>query len=98
MINWNTVPAFYNDSYTYMEWLGKVTAKVEDHETRLTLAEAEIDALQEDMAAAKSTLENHEERIAANEEAIAELHPVVTELYNWYDDTAKDAVEYVTTV
>ena len=27
MINWNTVPAFYNDSYTYMEWLGKVTAK-----------------------------------------------------------------------
>ena len=98
MINWNTVPAFYNDSYTYMEWLGKVTAKVEEHETRLTLAEAEIDALQEDMAAVKSTLENHEERIAANEAAIAELQPVVTELYNWYDDTAKDAVEYVTTV
>lgn len=95
MINWNTVPAFYNDSYTYMEWLGKVTAKVEDHETRLTLAEAEIDALQEDMAAVKSTLENHEERIAANEAAIAELQPVVTELYNWYTDDAKDAVEYI---
>lgn len=98
MINWNTVPAFYNDSYTYMEWLGKVTAKVEDHETRLTLAEAEIDALQEDMAAVKSTLENHEGRISANEAAIAALQPVVNELYTWYDDTAKDAVEYVVTV
>lgn len=98
MINWNTVPAFYNDSYTYMEWLGKVTAKVEDHETRLTLAEAEIDALQEDMAAVKTTLENHEGRIAANEAAIAEIQPVVNELYTWYDDKAKDAVEYVVTV
>lgn len=98
MINWNTVPAFYNDSYTYMEWLGKVTAKVEDHETRLTLAEAEIDTLQEDMAAVKTTLENHEGRISANEAAIAALQPVVNELYTWYDDTAKDAVEYVVTV
>ena len=97
-INWNTVPAFYNDSFTYMEWLGKVTAKVEDHETRLTLAEAEIDALQKDMTAVKNTLENHEERISANEAVIAELQPVVTELYNWYNDTAKGAVEYVTTV
>lgn len=97
-INWNTVPAFYNDSFTYMEWLGKVTAKVEDHETRLTLAEAEIDALQEDMAAVKNTLENHEGRIAANEEAIAELQPVVDELYTWYTDDARDAVEYVVTV
>lgn len=109
MINWNTVPAFYNDSYTYMEWLGKVTAKVEDHETRLTLAEAEIDALQEDMAVVKSTLENHEERIAANEAAIANheerisanesaiaaLQPVVNELYTWYNDDAKDAVKYI---
>ena len=98
IINWNTVPAFYNDSYTYMEWLGKLTSKIEDHETRLTLAEAEIDTLQEDMASVKNTLENHEGRITANEKAIAELQPVVTELYNWYGDTAKDAVEYVTTV
>lgn len=98
MINWNTVPAFYNDSYTYMEWLGKVTAKVEDHETRLIQAEADIDQLQEDMAAVKTTLENHEGRISANEAAIAALQPVVNELYTWYDDTAKDAVEYVTTV
>ena len=85
-INWNTVPAFYNDSFTYMEWLGKVTAKAEDHETRLTLAEAEIDALQKDMTAVKNTLENHEERISANEAVIAELQPVATELYNWYND------------
>ena len=98
MISWNTVPAFYNDSYTYMEWLGKVTAKVEDHETRLIQAEADIDQLQEDMTAVKTTLENHEGRISANEAAIAALQPVVNELYTWYDDTAKDAVEYVVTV
>lgn len=112
MINWNTVPAFYNDSYTYMEWLGKVTAKVEDHEVRLTQAEADIDQLQEDVAAIQTTLENHEGRISANEAAIADheeristneaaiaaLQPVVNELYSWYDDTAKDAVEYVVTV
>ena len=68
--------------------------KVEDHETRLTVAEAEIDELQEDMAAVKNTLENHEGRIAANEAAIADhesritanegaiaaLQPVVNEL------------------
>lgn len=98
MINWNTVPAFYNDSYTYMEWLGKVTAKVEDHETRLIQAEADIDQLQEDMTAVKTTLENHEGRISANEAAIAALQPVVNELYTWYTDDAKDAVEYVVTV
>lgn len=112
MINWNTVPAFYNDSYTYMEWLGKVTAKVEDHETRLTQAEADIDQLQEDVAAIQTTLADHESRIAANETAIADheeristneaaiaaLQPVVNELYSWYDDTAKDVVEYVVNV
>lgn len=78
MINWNTVPAFYNDSYTYMEWLGKVTAKVEDHETRLTLAESEIDALQDDMAIVKTTLADHEGRITQAEEDIDSLEERMT--------------------
>lgn len=95
MINWNTVPAFYNDSYTYMEWLGKVTAKVEDHETRLIQAEADIDQLQEDVAAIQTTLENHEERIADAEDAIAAMTPVVDELYSWYTEYGQEAVTYV---
>lgn len=72
-INWNTVPAFYNDSYTYMEWLGKVTAKVENHEDRITQAEADIDQLQDDVAEIKNTLEDHENRITQAEQDIDAL-------------------------
>ena len=126
MINWNTVPAFYNDSYTYMEWLGKVTAKVEDHEARLTqaeqdinsleermdeaeadidvlegrmdTAEADIDALEGRMDTAEADIDALEGRMDTAEADIDALQPVVTELYNWYDNTASDAVEYVVTV
>lgn len=72
-INWNTVPAFYNDSYTYMEWLGKVTAKVENHEERITQAEADIDRLQDDVADIKNTLDDHETRIKQAEDDIDAL-------------------------
>ena len=72
-INWNTVPVFYNDSYTYMEWLGKVTAKVENHEERITQAEADIDQLQDDVADIKNTLEDHEGRITQAEQDIDNL-------------------------
>ena len=101
-INWNIVPAFYNDSYTYMEWLGKVTAKVEDHETRLTEAEADIDQLQEDFASIQNTLEDHEERIKKNSDDIAELTNTVDDiggrvetLETWYTEYASEAVTYV---
>ena len=103
-INWNIVPAFYNDSYTYMEWLGKVTAKVEDHETRLTEAEADIDQLQEDFASIQNTLEDHEERIKKNTDDIAELTDTVDDisdrvetLETWYTEYASEAVTYVWT-
>lgn len=79
-INWNTVPAFYNDSYTYMEWLGKVTAKVEDHETRLTQAEADIDELQDDVAGIKLTLADHEQRIGKNEDDIADIKQDISDI------------------
>ena len=101
-INWNIVPAFYNDSYTYMEWLGKVTAKVEDHETRLTQAEADIDQLQEDFATIQNTLEDHEERIKKNTDDIADLTNTVDDisgrvetLETWYTEYASEAVSYV---
>lgn len=101
-INWNIVPAFYNDSYTYMEWLGKVTAKVEEHETRLTEAEADIDQLQEDFASIQSTLEDHEDRIKKNSDDIADLTNTVDDisgrvetLETWYTEYASEAVTYV---
>ena len=101
-INWNIVPAFYNDSYTYMEWLGKVTAKVEDHETRLSQAETDIDQLQEDMASVQSTLDDHEDRIKANEDNITDLQNAVSgiddrveTLETWYTEYASEAVTYV---
>lgn len=83
-INWNTVPAFYNDSYTYMEWLGKVTAKVENHEDRITQAEADIDQLQDDVADIKNTLEDHENRITQAESDIDSLETRM--------DTAEDDI------
>ena len=101
-INWNTVPCFYNDSYTYMEWLGKVTSKVEDHEARITQAEADIDQLQEDVAAIQTTLDDHENRITAAEEdidnledAVNGLTDTVTTLNTWYTEYGQEAVEYV---
>lgn len=101
-INWNTVPCFYNDSYTYMEWLGKVTAKVEEHETRLTQAEADIDQLQEDVAGIQNTLDDHENRLTAAEGdiddlelAVSGLSDTVTILNNWYTEYGQEAVTYV---
>ena len=89
-INWNTVPAFYNDSYTYMEWLGKVTAKVEDHETRLTQAEADIDELQEDVAGIKRTLADHEQRISKNEDDIADIKDDISDIKSDISDIKGD--------
>ena len=87
-----------------MEWLGKVTAKVEDHETRLTEAEADIDQLQEDFASIQNTLEDHEERIKKNTDDIAELTDTVDDisdrvetLETWYTECASEAVTYVWT-
>ena len=49
-LNWNTVPMTYNDSFTYMQWLGKLTTVAQDHETRLTSAEGKITNLEEAFA------------------------------------------------
>lgn len=42
MINWNIIPMVYNDSFTYMEWLGKLNYIAENHEERIDAAEKEI--------------------------------------------------------
>lgn len=100
-INWNTVPVFYNDSYTYMEWLGKVTAKVENHEERITQAEADIDQLQEDVTDIKNTLDDHETRIKQAEDDIDALEGRMDTAEGDIDslegrmDTAEDDIDAV---
>lgn len=42
MINWNTIPMVYNDSFTYMEWLGKLTYVATNHEERIDDCEKNI--------------------------------------------------------
>lgn len=42
MINWPIIPMVYNDSFTYMEWLGKLTYVTENHETRIDDCEKNI--------------------------------------------------------
>ena len=42
MINWPIIPMVYNDSFTYMEWLGKLTYIAENHETRIDDCEKNI--------------------------------------------------------
>lgn len=42
MINWNIVPMVYNDSFTYLEWLGKLTYIADNHETRIDDCEKNI--------------------------------------------------------
>ena len=61
MINWNTIPMVYNDSFTYMEWLGKLTYVADNHETRIDECEKNIIDLWE-------RVNNHEERITELED------------------------------
>lgn len=42
MINWPIIPMTYNDSFTYMEWLGKLTYIAENHEERIDDCEKNI--------------------------------------------------------
>lgn len=51
MINWPIIPMVYNDSFTYMEWLGKLSYIADNHETRINEAEKDIVDIKEDIAA-----------------------------------------------
>lgn len=61
MINWNTIPMVYNDSFTYMEWLGKLTYVATNHEERIDDCEKNIIDLWE-------KVNDHEERITELED------------------------------
>lgn len=48
-LNWNTVPMTYNDSFTYMQWLGKLTTVAQDHETRLVTVEEKVSDIEDQL-------------------------------------------------
>ena len=61
MLNWPIIPMVYNDSFTYMEWLGKLNYVAENHEERIDAAEKEIIDLW-------AKVNEHEDRIVTLED------------------------------
>lgn len=61
MLNWPIIPMVYNDSFTYMEWLGKLTYIAENHEER-------IDDCEKNIVDLWAKVNNHEERIGELED------------------------------
>lgn len=60
MINWPIIPMVYNDSFTYMEWLGKLSYIANNHEER-------IDDCEKNIIDLWAKVNNHETRITTLE-------------------------------
>lgn len=88
MINWNTIPMVYNDSFTYMEWLGKLTYIADNHETR-------IDDCEKNIIDLWTKVNDHEGRITELEDwrrdtvdpFIVQTNFRLGELENWRTNT-----------
>ena len=88
MINWPIIPMVYNDSFTYMEWLGKLTYIADNHETRIDDCEKNIVDLWE-------KVNDHESRIGELEDwrrdtvdpFIVETNFRLGELEDWRTNT-----------
>lgn len=61
MLNWNLIPMTYNDSFTYMEWLGKLNYVAENHEVR-------IDDCEKNIIDLWAKVNEHEDRIVELED------------------------------
>lgn len=60
MLNWPIIPMTYNDSFTYMEWLGKLNWVAENHEMR-------IDDCEKNIIDLWAKVNDHEDRIVTLE-------------------------------
>lgn len=88
MLNWPIIPMVYNDSFTYMEWLGKLTYIAENHEERIDDCEKNIVDLWE-------KVNDHESRIGELEDwrrdtvdpFIVETNFRLGELEDWRTNT-----------
>lgn len=97
MLNWNIIPMTYNDSFTYMEWLGKLNYVAELHEERLDQQEKEIVDLW-------IKVNDHEDRIGTLETwrtdvvdpFIEDMTVRVTAIENWREDTVDPFITNIT--
>lgn len=88
MINWPIVPMTYNDSFTYLEWLGKLTYVADNHETR-------IDDCEKNIIDLWAKVNDHETRIGDLEDwrrdtvdpFIVQTNFRLGELEDWRHDT-----------
>ena len=88
MINWPIIPMTYNDSFTYMEWLGKLTYIADNHETR-------IDDCEKNIVDLWAKVNDHESRIGELEDwrrdtvdpFIVETNFRLGELEDWRTNT-----------
>lgn len=97
MINWNTIPMVYNDSFTYMEWLGKLTYIADNHETR-------IDDCEKNIVDLWAKVNDHETRIGELEDwrrdtvdpFIIQTNFRLGELEDWRTNTVDPFIEATT--
>lgn len=88
MLNWPIIPMVYNDSFTYMEWLGKLTYIAENHEER-------IDDCEKNIVDLWAKVNDHESRIGELEDwrrdtvdpFIVETNFRLGELETWRTET-----------
>lgn len=80
MLNWNIIPMTYNDSFTYMEWLGKLTYIAENHEER-------IDAAEKDIVDLKEKVDGLDERVGTLETwRVDVVDPFIETIGTWKTD------------
>lgn len=110
MINWTIIPMVYNDSFTYMEWLGKLTYIADNHEGRINDCEKNIVDLWakvNDHESRIGELENWRtdvvdpfieattETLADHERRIAAAEDDIDVLQGWREDTVDP---FITTI
>ena len=97
MLNWPIIPMVYNDSFTYMEWLGKLTYIAENHEER-------IDDCEKNIVDLWAKVNDHESRIGELEDwrrdtvdpFIVETNFRLGELEDWRTNTVDPFIEATT--
>lgn len=98
MLNWTIIPMTYNDSFTYMEWLGKLNWVAENHEMRIDQCEKDIIDLWE-------KVNDHETRIGELETwrtdvvdpFIEDMTVRVTAIEDWRENTVDPFITDITT-
>lgn len=97
MLNWNIIPMTYNDSFTYMEWLGKLNYVAENHEVR-------IDDCEKNIIDLWAKVNDHEDRLVELEDwrtgtvdpFIADMTVRVGVIEDWRENTVDPFISNIT--